>query len=84
LEFKRWLKRLLGDNYRRLDPNPNFRNLGSHTVESDAMRKLMDKFNAYKEDFGPDSEDIVMRLPPPLSNLDMAPGVNNGKITIPR
>ena len=85
LEFKRWLRRLLGDDhYRKLDPNPKFRNLGSHTVESEAMRKLMDTFNTHKEHFGPDSDDILMDLPFPLRDLHMPPTVNHGQIKIPR
>jgi hypothetical protein len=85
LEFKHWLRRLLrDDNYRRLDPNPRFRNLGSHTVETEAMRRLMEEFNSHKEHFGPDSDDILIQLPPPLDSLHMPPSVTHGQLKIPR
>jgi hypothetical protein len=85
MEFKRWLRQLLTDeHYRKLDPDPEFRNLGSHTVERKAMRELMDAFNAHKENFGSGSDDIHMDLPDPLDSLDLPGRVDRGGIKIPR
>jgi hypothetical protein len=75
---------LRDENYRKLDPNIKFRNLGSHLVESEAMRRLMDDFNTHKEHFGPDSDDILIWLPAPLDGLHMPPVVNRGQLKIPR
>ena len=84
LAFKEWLRDLLGeDNYQRLDPNADSKNISSHTIEGKQMRELMGKFNLHKIHFKKGDRDKRLDLPHPLDNLNLDNKVRAGEITIP-
>jgi hypothetical protein len=83
LAFKKWLRGVLGDNYyQRLDPSELDPKIGSHHVEGQRMRELMQGFDKYKKKFNRDHRDIKMDLPYPLHNLNKDNKVVGGEITI--
>ncbi|KAF2249310.1 hypothetical protein BU26DRAFT_519428 [Trematosphaeria pertusa] len=84
LEFKKWLKRLIGEaKYRELDPDLDVDKNAAHAFETTSMRQLMRDFDTLKRDFQPNShQDFHLDLPHPLANLDIPDVVNKGEITI--
>ncbi|KAF2188028.1 actin-like ATPase domain-containing protein [Zopfia rhizophila CBS 207.26] len=83
MEFKKWLRSLIGDkNYQKLDPNTEANKISSHATEGEAMRILMKRFDALKKQFHSGSEDRHVDLPKPLHNLTIPGKVNSGEITI--
>jgi len=86
LAFKRWLRGLIGpDHYQALDPNTVKGEITSHSVEGEAMRQLMESFDARKERFkGPSSGDIKLRLPEPKDDLTIPGKILEGRLIIPK
>ncbi|KAN0071932.1 hypothetical protein V8E54_009661 [Elaphomyces granulatus] len=83
LAFKKWLRDILGDKYyQRLDPSQLDSKIGSHHVEGQRMRELMQGFDKHKRKFNRDHRDIKMDLPYPLHNLNKDNKVVGGEITI--
>lgn len=81
--FKRWLKRLLGDrNYQKLDPTNASQKISGHHTETDKMRTIMKTFDAYKRKFAKHSRDTKMDLPEPLDTLSIIGKVVKGELTI--
>jgi hypothetical protein len=56
--------------------------IGSHSVEGQQMRELMQGFDRQKRKFNRDHRDIKMDLPHPLENLTKGNTVVGGEITI--
>ncbi|KAN0071918.1 hypothetical protein V8E54_009647 [Elaphomyces granulatus] len=83
LAFKKWLRGVLGDKYyQRLDPSQLDSKIGSHHVEGQRMRELMQGFDKHKRKFNRDHRGIKMDLPYPLHNLNKDNKVVGGEITI--
>ncbi|KAL6709496.1 hypothetical protein ACN47E_001431 [Coniothyrium glycines] len=56
MEFKKWLRNQLGDDYyRELDPRLDIEKYASHASETPAMRSLMKDFDHAKKNFGTDN-----------------------------
>ena len=83
MEFKKWLRALLGDkNYAKLDPQMAADKITSHSTEGDAMRKLMTAFNEHKIAFEGNTEEVYyMDLPYPLDNLTIPGRIDSGQFT---
>jgi len=84
MAFKRWLRRLLGDeNYQQLDPTDVSQMVSSHTIQGRYMREIMKKFDGYKKKFRNGYDDnIRLDLPEPLEDLDIEGRVSYGEIKI--
>jgi len=82
MEFKKWLRELIGsENYSLIDRNTVMGKITSHIVEGKAMRRLMERFDAFKERFtGDEDEDFRWRLPHPLSKLSAGERPDGGKV----
>lgn len=83
IAFKKWLRELLGEkHYSKLDGNLNLDRISLYATEGKAMRKLMKSFDDLKKRFCKGHRDMPLDLPPPLENLTLSPGVNEGEIII--
>ncbi|KAF2115771.1 hypothetical protein BDV96DRAFT_574453 [Lophiotrema nucula] len=84
IEFKRWLRRLIGDKYySQLDPQLAANKISSHSTEGRAMRELMAAFDEHKVGFeGNNGQIFQMDLPNPLHNLNIPGIVDLGQITL--
>ena len=82
MEFKKWLRELIGpENYGLIDTNTVMGRITSHIVEGKAMRDLMAEFNKRKERFtGTEDEDLRWRLPHPLNKLSTNERPDGGKV----
>jgi hypothetical protein len=81
--FKRWLKKLIGDeNYKELDPRNASQKISSHATEGKEMRALMKAFDSCKRKFSRDHRDMKMDLPEPLDDLSIGNQVVGGELTI--
>jgi hypothetical protein len=85
LEFKKWLRGILTDEYyKKLDPNLDIEKFATHASETPAMRSLMKEFDLKKRTFGAHGSDCRLELPAPLDNHSIPDRVNQGLLTIRR
>ncbi|PVH78397.1 hypothetical protein DL98DRAFT_590324 [Cadophora sp. DSE1049] len=83
LNFKRWLRRVIGEeNYRALDPNSSSQQISAHAMEGKEMRQVMKRFEGLKKAFPRDNRPLKLDLPGPLSELNIPRRVSQGELTI--
>ena len=79
---KRWLQRVLKDEYKKLDPRSDGEIISGHVTEGGAMRTLMERFERHKKAFHKDSADMQVELSESLRQVNIRVRVEQGDLTI--
>lgn len=83
IQFKDWLRAVLGDiYYYELDPASLGEQVSQHIIEGKGMRGLMKGFIAMKRRFSKEQNEVYMNLPPPLDELDIPGRLIGGLLKI--
>jgi hypothetical protein len=80
--FKKWLRTILKDKYKVLDPRDTKNKHRSFATEGPEMRAIMKVFDTYKRKFSKEARDVKLDLPEPLDTHNEKNHVIDGELVI--